>query len=68
VPEAGTPVFAEGATDKPAGRVTSATLSFTEDVPVALAYLRRGYDRNGSRVWVTTAGGSLTGEVFWSED
>ena len=68
VPEAGTPVFAEGATDKPAGRVTSATLSFTEDVPVALAYLRRGYDRNGSRVWVTTAGGSMTGEVFWSED
>jgi tRNA-modifying protein YgfZ len=65
IPPAGTPVFAEGQADKPAGRITSATLSFTEDVPVGLAYLRRGHDRSGTRVWVNMEGGIVGGEVFW---
>lgn len=67
VPPAGTPVFAEGQADKPAGRITSATLSFMEDVPVGLAYLRRGHDRSGARVWVTLDGSIVAGEVFWPE-
>jgi folate-binding protein YgfZ len=63
-PEPGAAIFAGG--DKPVGRITSATISFADDLPVALAYVRRGNERAGLDVVVAGPTGPLPGTLFWT--
>lgn len=64
LPEPGSPLFAGG--DKPVGKITSAAISFSDDLPVALAYVRRGSERPGQDVVVQTGTGPQSGTLFWT--
>lgn len=64
LPEPGSPLFAGG--EKPVGRITSAAISYSDDLPVALAYVRRGSDRPGQDVVVQTTHGLQPGTLFWT--
>lgn len=64
VPAPGSLIYAGG--DTPAGKITSAAISFADDLPVALAYMRRGSERSGAEVTVQTASGVLCGTLFWT--
>ena len=64
VPIPGSPIVAAGS-PREIGRVTSSALSYSRDLPVALAYLRRNYTSPGAQVLVQTAGGEIPATVFW---
>lgn len=66
-PEPGDDVVTLGAEEKKIGRVTSAAVSFADDKPVALAYLRRHYDTPGLQVAVARGDDRIPGIVFWPE-
>jgi folate-binding protein YgfZ len=67
VPLPGTPIFPPGGGDKPIGKITSATISFADDQPVALALMRRGSDRPGLQVVVHQEQGLSPATLFWAE-
>jgi len=65
VPAAGTEVLTADAEPRKIGQITSATMSYGTNQPVALAYLKRNFDSPGLEVGVALANGNVRGEVFW---
>jgi tRNA-modifying protein YgfZ len=65
VPLPGTPIFPPGGSDKPIGKITSATVSFADDLPVALALMRRGSERPGLNVVVHHEAGLSPATLFF---
>lgn len=61
VPEPGAPVLADG---KEIGAVTSATMSFARNRPIALAYLRAKFSQPGTTVAVHLPHGDVPATVF----
>jgi folate-binding protein YgfZ len=68
VPSAGCEVVLRGVERRTVGRVTSAAISYADDRPVALAYLRRGFESPGLEVEVEVNGASVPATVFWPAD
>jgi len=63
VPPLGAPIL-NSASGKEIGKVTSAAMSYSNDVPVVLGYLRRNYLEAGTRVVVDVDGTMIDGTVF----
>jgi tRNA-modifying protein YgfZ len=68
VPEAGAEIVTPGPEEKKIGRITSAALSFADDTPVALGYLRRHYDTPGLQVAVVHGDERIPAVVQRPED
>lgn len=47
------------------GRITSSAISYTDDMPVALGYLKRNYATGGTAVAVRSDDKEIPGVVFW---
>lgn len=61
-------IFTPGADSRNVGHVTSSAFSYADDRPVALAYLRRGFETPGVTLEVRANGPSSPAVVFWPAD
>jgi folate-binding protein YgfZ len=67
VPPAGSEIVTADAAARKIGQITSAALSFDNNLPVALGYLKRNSDTPGLAVAVVVGGRKVPGELFWPE-
>jgi tRNA-modifying protein YgfZ len=68
LPPAGSEVVLIGDEPRPIGRVTSSAISYADDRPVALAYIRRGFELPGQAVGVRIDQTIVPGLVYWPSD
>ena len=66
IPPSGTPIVSRDG-GNPIGEITSAALSYRNDLPVALAYLRRNHVQSGVTVLVEQSDEPTPATVFWHE-
>ncbi|QDT50317.1 Aminomethyltransferase [Symmachiella dynata] len=66
VPPIGTPILGKEGGNA-IGEITSAALSYRNDLPVALAYLRRNHVQPGGTVLVEQSDEPIPATVFWHE-
>lgn len=65
VPPAGSELSTVEPEPRVIGRITSSALSYDDDCPVALAYLRRNFNTPGMHVQVLAGNDTRPGVVFW---
>jgi folate-binding protein YgfZ len=68
VPPPGSEVLTPGLEPRKIGEVTSAAMSHGTDRPVALAYVRRGFDAPGTALEVRVNTATVPAVVFWPGD
>jgi len=64
VPAVGTQVLSADEASEPIGRITSAACSYADNIPVALAYLRRTHIAPGTEVLVQTERAAIPATVY----
>lgn len=68
VPPPGCEVLTPGLEPRKIGVVTSAAMSYGADRPVALAYVRRGFETSGTALEVRVNTATVPAVVFWPGD
>ncbi|HTI51330.1 MAG TPA: glycine cleavage T C-terminal barrel domain-containing protein, partial [Planctomycetaceae bacterium] len=68
VPAPGSEVLTPGLEPRKIGEVTSAAMSYGTDRPVALAYVRRGFEVPGAALEVRVNTATVPAVVFWPGD
>ncbi|MFN0055312.1 MAG: YgfZ/GcvT domain-containing protein [Planctomycetales bacterium] len=61
-------IYSPGPDPKKVGQVTSSAISGADGHPIALAFLRRGFETPGTQVELRLEGTHIPAEVFWPEE